>query len=141
MLNGALKIGNNISSGVPPDARRGSEASTRADTTASSPGYSSMGDTSPGNTPISPRGTSPADAPAHFRRPFGCAVLELAQLSKMAAEESDVSSTREHTMPIFTPTNEALFSMLHQDIIAGNSKEYEKSPRCVLSSSFYIGMY
>jgi hypothetical protein len=37
--NGALKIGNNISSGVPPDARRGSEASTRADTTASSPGY------------------------------------------------------------------------------------------------------
>jgi hypothetical protein len=60
-------------------------------------------------------------------------VLELAQLSKMTAEESDISSTREHTMPIFTPTNEALFSMLHQDIIAGNSKEYEKSHRYVVS--------
>jgi hypothetical protein len=87
-----------------------------------SPGYST-------NTPVSPRGNFSTDAPAQFRRPFGCAVLELAQLSKMAADESDISSTREHTMPIFVPTNEALFSMLHQDIIANNSKEYEKSPR------------
>ena len=141
--NGALKIGNNMSSGVPADARRGSEASSRADGTASSPGYGGTGETSPGsNTPISPRGaSSPGDIPAQFRRPFGCAVLELAQLSKMAGEESDISSTREHTMPILTPTNEALFSMLHQDIIAGNSKEYEKSPRYAMTIIPLFFMY
>lgn len=141
--NGALKIGNSMGSGMPTDARRGSEASARADATPSSPGYISTGEMSPGyhsQTPVSPRGAFPTDSPALFRRPFACAVLELAQLSKMAADESDVSSTREHTMPIFVPTNEALFSMLHQDIIAGNSKEYEKSPRSVvlLTSIFRI---
>lgn len=131
--NGALKIANSISSGIPSDARRGSEASVKGDPNSTSPGWTVTGEISPGynaNTPVSPRGTFSADAPpAQFRRPFGCAVLELAQLSKMAADESDISSTREHTMPIFVPTNEALFSMLHQDIIANNSKEYEKSPR------------
>ncbi|KAG9316449.1 putative cytoplasmic protein [Chiua virens] len=65
----------------------------------------------------------------NYRRPFGCAVLELTQLSKMVAEGSDVSPMREHAMPIYVPANEALFSMLHQDIIANNSREYEKSSR------------
>jgi dedicator of cytokinesis protein 3 len=32
-------------------------------------------------------------------------------------------------MPIFTPVNEATFSMAHQDIINGNNKEFEKSSR------------
>jgi len=32
-------------------------------------------------------------------------------------------------MPIFTPVNEATFSMLHQDIINNNNKEFEKSSR------------
>ena len=124
--NGALKISNNMSSGL-PDARRGSETSLR------DPG-STAGETSPGyasQTPVSPRGTFLSDSPGQFRRPFGCAVLELTQLSKMAADDSDVSSTREHTMPIFIASNEALFSMLHQDIIANNTKEYEKSSRFV----------
>lgn len=129
--NGALKIANSISSGIPADTRRGSEASAKGDPNSTSPNWVTAGEANPGynaSTPVSPRGNS-VDVLAQFRRPFGCAVLELAQLSKMAAEESDVSSTREHTMPIFVPTNEALFSMLHQDIIANNSKEYEKSPR------------
>ncbi|KAG6378093.1 putative cytoplasmic protein [Boletus reticuloceps] len=65
----------------------------------------------------------------NYRRPFGCAVLELSELSKMVAEGLDVSPTREYTMPIYVPVNEALFSMLHQDIIAGNSREFEKSSR------------
>lgn len=125
--NGALKIGSNMGSGVPTETRRGSEASNREPS-----GWGSTGETSPGynsNTPVSPRGTYPVDTPAQFRRPFGCAVLEITQLNKMASDESDISSTREHTMPIFVPTNEALFSMLHQDIIANNTKEFEKSPR------------
>ena len=124
--NGALKIGNNMSSGL-PEARRGSETSLRDPMSATGETSSSYGS----QTPVSPRGTFSGDGSGQFRRPFGCAVLELTQLSKMAADDSDVSSTREHTMPIFIASNEALFSMLHQDIIAKNAKEYEKSSRFV----------
>ncbi|KAF7964947.1 hypothetical protein HWV62_1454, partial [Athelia sp. TMB] len=114
--NGALKIGSNLGTGL-SDGKHG-------DITPTTP-YGSDGN----NSPISPRTNFAGESSGLFRRPFGCAVLELKQLSKLASEDSDVSSMREHTMPIFTPTNEALFSMLHQDIIADNSKEYEKSPR------------
>ncbi|KAH7888385.1 hypothetical protein F5I97DRAFT_2002325 [Phlebopus sp. FC_14] len=119
--NGAVKMASSMSSGAPgSDAfgRRPSESSIsigEASATARGPGLSynsgSVGET------------------MNYRRPFGCAVLELTQLSKMLSESSDVSPMREHTMPIYVPANEALFSMLHQDIIANNSKEYEKSPR------------
>jgi dedicator of cytokinesis protein 3 len=65
-----------------------------------------------------------------FRRPFGCAVLELTQLAKIGEEGRwEMSSAREHTMPIFVPANESIFSMLHEDIIAGKTREYEKSPK------------
>jgi hypothetical protein len=74
-----------------------------------------------------------SDGGTTFRRPFGCAVLELSQLTKVATDPAEVSSTKEHTMPIFTPVNEATFSMLHQDIINGNNKEFEKSPRYAFS--------
>ncbi|KAH7908606.1 hypothetical protein BJ138DRAFT_1157281 [Hygrophoropsis aurantiaca] len=116
--NGAMKMGSNMSSGLPGDrSRRPSEASIRED---------------PNNplTPVTPRGAPRTDdSPMNFRRPFGCAVLELTQLSKMVAEGADVTPMREHSMPIFVSTNEALFSMLHQDIILNNVKEFEKSPR------------
>ncbi|KDN50840.1 hypothetical protein K437DRAFT_273050 [Tilletiaria anomala UBC 951] len=64
-----------------------------------------------------------------FRRPFGCAVLELGQHHQFALETSNSSSLKEHIMPIFVPANEATFSTLHQDIIASRIKELEKSPR------------
>jgi len=64
-----------------------------------------------------------------YRRPFGCAVLELIQLTHVAQENLDISAIREHGMPIYTPTNETIFSVLHQDIIMGSSKEYEESLR------------
>ena len=78
------------------------------------------------------------DPPQYFRRPFGCAVLQLTQLNVMAAEQSEISSTREHTMPIYVPTNETTFSMLHHDILNHNVREYEKSPRCVHLCSTYV---
>lgn len=111
--NGAMKMASSISSGMPGadgSRRRPSESSISL---ADPPGMVHQG----------------FSESANYRRPFGCAVLELAQLSKMVAEGSDVSPMREHTMPIYVPVNEALFSMLHQDIIANNSKEYDKSPR------------
>jgi dedicator of cytokinesis protein 3 len=86
--------------------------------------------------PTSPTDTNPStsvfaalDGGAAIRRPFGCAVLELSQLNKVATDAAEISATKEHTMPIFVPINEATFSMLHQDIINNNSKEFEKSPR------------
>lgn len=125
--NGALKIG---SSGPPyDDGRRGSEASIRTDITSSTT-LNGWSDSKNGLTsPISARSGGISDG-SHFRRPFGCAVLELTQvLSKMIADQSDVSSMKEYTMPIYIPTNEASFSMIHQNIINNNTKEYEKSSR------------
>lgn len=137
--NGALKIGNTFSSGVNIDTpRRGSDSSTRDigaqwDVNGSGGTYSASA-TAGRSTP------TPEGIPAgHFRRPFGCAILELSQLREFAADPSD-GAIREHTMPIFVPTNEAVYSMLHQDIIANNSKEYEKSPRYVPKSPIFIVM-
>jgi dedicator of cytokinesis protein 3 len=137
--NGSLKLGGNGSTSSFPDVgRRGSETSLRADSTAlESPNSASPSGYS-ATTPVSARTIFSGDMPVQFRRPFGCAVLELTQLSQMVSEQSDVSSAREHTMPIFVPTNEALFSMLHQDVLANNVKEFEKSPRFVLFMDYKI---
>ncbi|KAJ7045388.1 C2 domain in Dock180 and Zizimin proteins-domain-containing protein [Mycena alexandri] len=110
--SGALKPNSGLESG-----RRGSEGFVGR----SEPGWD--------GTPNSPRPAGTNDVPINFRRPFGCAVLELTHLARMAAEEADVTPAREHQMPIFTPTNEATFSMIHQNIISKNVKEYEKSPK------------
>lgn len=64
-----------------------------------------------------------------FRRPFGCAVLELGQHHHFQTDVASCSTMREHVMPIFVPVNEAAFSTLHQDIIASRTREFEKSSR------------
>ena len=123
--NGAMKMsaaaGSDVGSG-----RRGSDASFRGvvDRNSASwdPSMSSLALATIG-------GRSPIGETTTYRRPFGSAVLELSQLAHMAQENQDISATREHSMPIYVPTNETIFSVLHQDIIMGNSKEYEKSPR------------
>ena len=114
--NGSVKIGPNLSSGIPLDnGFRGTHSS----------GWSSSStDAFPGGNPATLDG---------LRRPFGCAVLELTQLTRVVTDPAEVSSTKEHTMPIFIPVNEATFSMLHQDIINNNNKEFEKSPRYVFA--------
>ncbi|KIK67093.1 hypothetical protein GYMLUDRAFT_37133 [Collybiopsis luxurians FD-317 M1] len=120
--NGSLRISTNFSSGVPTEnGRKGSEA--RADPAVSTPWTDAYGPISPG----SPRSYPSTDG--QFRRPFGCAVLELTQLAQMAADDSDVHGPKEYTMPIYVPTNEIAFSTLHQNIIENNTKEFEKSVR------------
>ena len=111
--NGSVKIGPNPSS--LDNGFRGSH---------SSGWISSPTETSAGGNPATLDG---------LRRPFGCAVLELTQLTRVVTDPAEVSSTKEHTMPIFIPVNEATFSMLHQDIINNNNKEFEKSPRYVFA--------
>lgn len=121
--NGAMKIGTDMGTGAPDLDRRGSQSSVR-DPMSRDGGYLNGGT----------RASFSVDGSAHFRRPFGCAVLELTQLGGMLAEQSEMSSTKEYTMPIFVPTNESMFSMTHQDVIANNVKEFEKSPRYALPS-------
>ncbi|KAG6854061.1 hypothetical protein C0991_011039 [Blastosporella zonata] len=117
--NGALKLGSHIGSGTPLDGRRISETSARPDA-------STLTFFEPD---LDSKALSSHDSSSQSRRPFGCAVLELTQLSKMAAEQVDISPLREHTMPIYIPTNETSFSMIHQNIINNNAKEFEKSSR------------
>ena len=80
------------------------------------------------------RASQSNESTQHVRRPFGCATLELSQLNKMVEEQLDVSSLKECTMPIYVPTNEISFSMIHQNIINNNVKEFEKSSRSVATS-------
>lgn len=135
--NGALKIGSNFSSGTSADApRRGSEGSFREPSSSANHWIDSSASLVNGNhTPTTPhhhdRSVTFADGMGQFRRPFGCAILDLSQLSQFVTEHTDASTIKEYTMPIYVPTNEAVYSMIHQDIIANNVKEFEKSPRCV----------
>ncbi|GAA5856905.1 hypothetical protein JCM8547_008456 [Rhodosporidiobolus lusitaniae] len=71
-----------------------------------------------------------------YRRPFGCAVLELSQFNKRPTADDDsgyhhdsLDGLEEHQMPIFVPVSESAFSTLHEDIINSRIKEFEKSPR------------
>lgn len=126
--NGSMKMGSTMGS-ILEGGRRTSEASFRD-------GPYPVGFNDSSTTDVSMMsGRGQSDLPSHFRRPFGCAVLELTQLKQMATEQLEASSTREHTMPIFVPTHENTFSMLHQDILNNNSKEFQKSPRFVGSIS------
>ena len=130
--NGALKIGSNVGSSLTIDSgRRGSEVSSRNDAASSTNSVMGWTDSSVTNlgSPTTPRATPLSDGFPQFRRPFGCAVLELTQLSKMVAEQAEVSALKEYTMPIYIPANEASFSMIHQNIINNNAKEFDKSPR------------
>jgi hypothetical protein len=135
--NGALKIGHNFSSSSPAESqRRGSEGSFREFGSSSNlwnESTTSMNGVYTPTTSQYDRSVAFAEntGGGHFRRPFGCAVLELSQLTQFVSEHSEASTTKEYTVPIYVPTNEAVYSMIHQDIIANNVKEFEKSPRYV----------
>ncbi|CAG8657138.1 13718_t:CDS:2, partial [Acaulospora morrowiae] len=68
--------------------------------------------------------------PQTFRRPFGCAVLEITHL--LQGKEKETIS--EHVMPIYVSSQESSFSTLHEDIIHDRVKEFEKSPRAEMVS-------
>lgn len=135
--NGALKIGSNTSTSPSMDSlRRGSDGSVKDIGATSWVDSASINSSNVSSTQISGRTTpSPiSESTGQFRRPFGCAILELTDLNQFAMDFSEASSTKECTMPIYTPVNEAVFSMLHQDIIVSNTKEFIQSPRYVITS-------
>ncbi|KAF5351982.1 hypothetical protein D9756_007382 [Leucocoprinus leucothites] len=120
--NGSFKMGSGSGTGgISESGKRGSEGAYRTVEAAWDPKFSH----GTNGTRSLPNG----DSSTLVRRPFGCAVLELTQLSKMAADQNDSTGLKEHIMPIYVPTNEASFSMIHQSIINGISREYDKSPR------------
>ncbi|KAK4698793.1 hypothetical protein P7C70_g7476, partial [Phenoliferia sp. Uapishka_3] len=75
--------------------------------------------------------TTSRDGRQSYRRPFGCAVLELGQFNKTSMDPSEVASlpAQESQMSIFIPANESSFATIHEDIIASRIREIEKSPR------------
>ncbi|CAG8816018.1 31003_t:CDS:1, partial [Racocetra persica] len=73
---------------------------------------------------------STKSSPQTFRRPFGCAVLEISHL--LQGKEKETFS--EHAMQIYVPVQESTFATLHEDIIHSRVKEYEKSPRAEMIS-------
>lgn len=76
--------------------------------------------------------TTPAasmvDGRSRFRRPLGCAVLELPSLTKlMSAGEG--GGGMEYNMPIYVPSEESGFASLHEDIIERRTRVYLKSSK------------
>ncbi|KIM29799.1 hypothetical protein M408DRAFT_328621 [Serendipita vermifera MAFF 305830] len=117
--NGSMKMSGVSSSGgfsgsSPAALRRGSELGTVTEHEVNGHVINGHGHVHEGQT---------------YRRPFGCAVLELTQLSKWAVDRTEATQAKEHTLPIFVPVREVTFSTLHQAIIASDTGEFEKSPR------------
>ncbi|KAJ3508883.1 hypothetical protein NLJ89_g5517 [Agrocybe chaxingu] len=82
--NGALKLGNHISSGVPTDGnRRGSEASNWTEVVSPTNPSLQWNDPTNAASSTSPGRANGTSDGTQFRRPFGCAILELTQLCKM----------------------------------------------------------
>ncbi len=70
------------------------------------------------------------DGRPSFRRPLGCAVMELSPLSKLLSDSGDKSGMgAEFSMPIFVPRDEAMFATLHEDIVHGRTKDLVTSSR------------
>lgn len=128
--NGSFKVGPNSGiGGITENGKRDSGGIYKTTDVVSDSRYGS------GTNGL--RSTSNGDSSGLVRRPFGCAVLELTQLSRMDADQSDSTGLREYTMSIYVPTDEASFPMIHQNIINGTSKKYDKSPR--YASSYPLG--
>ncbi|TBU37432.1 hypothetical protein BD309DRAFT_1023600 [Dichomitus squalens] len=61
------------------------------------------------------RSSNPTRPSQCFRGPFGCAMLQLRQLDAIAAEQSEIISTRARTMRIiYVSTNEITVSTSHR---------------------------
>lgn len=126
--NGSFKLSLSTVNGASENGKRSGETTSKSDSTW---------DLKNGTSTNGTRSIPSSEAGSQVRRPFGCAVLELTQLSKMVTDQNESTAIREHTMPIYVPTSEASFSMIHQSIINNITKEYEKSPRYV-PTEFYL---
>ncbi|KAH8828153.1 hypothetical protein DL96DRAFT_1602008 [Flagelloscypha sp. PMI_526] len=127
--NGALKVGGDLT-------RRGSELNIIAPHSAAiDHGFAAP--TSP-QSPASRSGSS-ADYPAFARRPFGCAILDITPLARMATDQNDASLLREYTMPIFVPSSSELtFSTMHQQLITGSPTDFDKLKNATIAVSVKI---
>ncbi|TIA88831.1 hypothetical protein E3P99_02368 [Wallemia hederae] len=84
-------------------------------------------------SPLNFEDTAGASTKKFLRRPFGCAVLDLGQLSTKS--NKDMNEAMQYSMPIYVPSMtsgvaaENLFANLHQDIITNNYKVFDASTR------------
>ncbi|CAE6444733.1 unnamed protein product [Rhizoctonia solani] len=126
-----LGLGLGLGPGAMSEHGHGSFSSARSPRRGSEPMYKSVWEDSVTQLPppvqTKPRRKSKSEtASEDLRRPFGCAVLEL---DLETAVREGVGPGRECTMPIFVPVDETRFSTLHQDILRGDERCMEKSPR------------
>lgn len=68
------------------------------------------------------------DGRPSFRRPLGCAVLELPKANKLLSDGGDKGGM-EFSIPIFAPSSEEGFATLHEDVISGRMGNAATSPR------------
>ena len=85
-------------------------------------------------TAVTTAAASIVDGRPSFRRPLGCAILELPPLSKLLSEDGEKTGIvpgtgAEYTMPIYLPRDEAGFATLHEDVIHQRSREFSRSTR------------
>ena len=74
--------------------------------------------------------SSVIDGRPTFRRPLGCAVLELPPLPKITGEGGEKFwGGKEFSMPIFVPRDEGGFATLHEAIIAQHTQDVVSSNR------------
>ncbi|TIB91721.1 hypothetical protein E3Q19_02279 [Wallemia mellicola] len=84
-------------------------------------------------SPLNFDDSASASSKKFLRRPFGCAVLNLGQLSTKS--NKDMNEAVQYSMPIYVPSSnsgvagENLFANLHQDIITNNVKVFDTSTR------------
>lgn len=84
-------------------------------------------------SPLNFDDSASASSKKFLRRPFGCAVLNLGQLSTRS--NKDMNEAVQYSMPIYVPSSnsgvagENLFANLHQDIITNNVKVFDTSTR------------
>jgi len=72
---------------------------------------------------------SVVDGRPTFRRPLGCAAIDVPQLSKLLVEGDKAGLGVEVSMPIYVPKEEDAFATMHEDVIANRLQNLLLSPR------------
>lgn len=76
-----------------------------------------------------PTATSASSVHGAVRRPFGCAVVDLARFRHLSAHGPSASEGTECSMPIYVPSSETGFASLHQAVIQQDINAFKVSPK------------
>lgn len=112
---------------IAPASERGARSTIREDATDDSFSVTSgfgVHRTATRDTTVTASAGSLLDGKGSYRRPLGCAVLELPQLARLEGDKG-----AEYSMPIYLPREEESFATLHEDILQNRTKAYVSAPK------------